>query len=384
MVLDWQAASPERVGEVMLKGTIDPTVDYVAQFSADIGTNWPTIMAARLEALGVQELLRSTLRQFTSDDVDVVVFGSLARREWTSGSDVDWTMLIDGQADLQHRVASRAIQLELSAIEFRGMKLNPPGSEGIFGNMAFSHDIVHHIGGQADTNRNTTQRVLLLLEAASLRNPNDELGGPFARIVRQILNRYLVSDSKFHNQTEDDSRVPRFLLNDIVRYWRTMCVDFAYKDWEQAGKKWAIRFIKLRTSRKLLFVSGLLMVFSCFKNDSLKRNGDDYDAYLLRLQKHLLNFVQSTPLNILIWTFQQLDLRQECKEFLDNYETFLLKINDRNLRIHLGELNEQSAYDDQMFLDCRDISHRLQSTLIRMFFETDSILREFTWEYGVF
>lgn len=150
-------------------------------------------------------------------------------------------MLVDGQADSQHRVASREIERTLAKMTFREMPLIGPGSEGIFGNMAFSHEIVHHIGGQADTNRNTTQRVLLLLEAAALRDPKDELGGPYARVVRQILNRYLLSDSNFHGQTDHESRIPRFLLNDIVRYWRTMCVDFAYKDWEQAGKNWAIR-----------------------------------------------------------------------------------------------------------------------------------------------
>ena len=368
----------------MPHGTINPAVDYVAQFSDEMRTKWPTMLAARNDALEVQELLRSTLRQFTSDDVDVVVFGSLARREWTSGSDVDWTMLIDGQANSQHRAVSRALQRDLSAIEFRGIKLSPPGSEGIFGNMAFSHDIVHHIGGQADSNRNTTQRILLLLEAVALRDHKDELGGPQARIVRQILDRYLVSDSNFHSQTDHESRIPRFLLNDIVRYWRTMCVDFAYKDWEQAGKKWAIRNIKLRTSRKLLFVSGLLMVFSCFKNKSLQRNGDTPGDDQLTLQRHLLNFVNSTPLNILVWTSREVGLDKPCKEFLDIYEEFLSQINEKTVRDHLGDLNEDAVYTDEVFLRCREISQRLNATLQRMFFEIDTPLREFTYEYGVF
>jgi len=368
----------------MPNGSIDASIDYVAQFASDSGVTWPTMAAAQADAFEVQDLLFKTLRQFTSDDVDIVVFGSLARREWTSGSDVDWTMLVDGQADTQHRVAAREIEMTLAEMKYKDVSLKGPGAEGIFGNMAFSHEIVHHIGGQADTNRNTTQRVLLLLEATSLRDPDDELGGSYARIVRQILNRYLMSDSNFHTQTDHQSRIPRFLMNDIVRYWRTMCVDFAYKDWEQAGKKWAIRNIKLRTSRKLLFVAGLLLVFSCYKNESLQRNGDDPADYLLRLQKHLLCFVHSTPLNILVWTLRELGLDDLCKAFLDDYEQFLLQINNPEVREHLGDLSESAVYTDRIFLECRETSHRLQSTLRKLCFDTDSPLRKFTCEYGVF
>jgi hypothetical protein len=38
--------------------------------------------------------------------------------------------------------------------------------------MAFSHDIIHQIGGQNDTNKNTTQRILLLLESAAMGKNN--------------------------------------------------------------------------------------------------------------------------------------------------------------------------------------------------------------------
>lgn len=367
----------------MPNGSIDPKVDYVTRLAEDTESPWPTLARAQGDAGEILSVLRDKLREFTSDDVDIVVFGSLARAEWTSGSDVDWTMLIDGQANADHRPISRKIEQTLAGIECKGTKLKEPGAEGIFGNMAFSHEIVHHIGGQADSNRNTTQRILLLLEATALRDPGDEADGPFERIVRQILFRYLFSDSNFHSQADEQSRIPRFLLNDIVRYWRTICVDFAYKDWEQAGKKWALRNIKLRTSRKLLFVAGLMTVFSCFQNDNLRCGTTDGD-YLLKLQGHLANFVRATPLNIVVWTLQNMGLDEACIELLNQYEQFLAQIDNRDIRKQLASLGQQQVYDDKTFLECREISHGLQAVLKRICFDEPSPLRDFTCEYGVF
>ena len=163
-----------------------------------------------------------------------------------------------------------------------------------------------------------------------------------------------------------------------------MCVDFAYKDWEQAGKKWALRNIKLRMSRKLLFVAGLLTVFSCFQNADLRPADYPGEDYLLKLQNHLLSFVHATPLNIIVWTFDNLGLREESVELLGHYEQFLTRIDDKAIRAHLTELNEEEVYGDETFLACREISHKLQKVLRRVCFEAESPLREFTCEYGVF
>src|SRR5205814_3206450 len=90
--------------------------------------------------------------EYSSTDTNVVVFGSIARGEWTGGSDLDWTYLIDGGANSDHLLIAQAIGRVLNREEYK-KNFRPPGRSGTFGNMAFSHDIVHQIGGQYDTNK---------------------------------------------------------------------------------------------------------------------------------------------------------------------------------------------------------------------------------------
>ncbi len=162
----------------MPNGAIEPNFDYFTWLANVKGRSWPTLAKAREEAVSVRAFLTGELRQYVSDDVDIVVFGSLTRREWTSGSDIDWTMLVDGQADPEHRIAARAIQDKLAHIEYKNRSLPGPGAEGIFGTMVFGHDIVHNIGGQSDTNRNTTQRIFAAARGSRLARAQWRTWGP--------------------------------------------------------------------------------------------------------------------------------------------------------------------------------------------------------------
>jgi predicted nucleotidyltransferase len=58
----------------------------------------------------LDDLLTTGVGKYASDDSSLVVFGSLARDEWTAGSDLDWTFLIDGTAKPEHFDIAQEIQ----------------------------------------------------------------------------------------------------------------------------------------------------------------------------------------------------------------------------------------------------------------------------------
>jgi hypothetical protein len=242
--------------------------------------------------------------------------------------------------------------------------------------MASSYELVHYIGGIEDTNQNITRRILMLLESVPLSNPliHD-------RVLRAILKRYIIGDPSSTHR--DKFRVPLFLLNDVVRYWRTIAVDYAAKKWQRSNKGWGLRNIKLRMSRKLLFAKGMLTCFLCDGYFSGNPKGSSQEVIQAELLNICFNFCRCSAIDLLATALLKYAKPETGRRIFTAYNDFVAMLNNVEQRQRLDEIEFDEA-DDPLFEKQRENSREFQKGLEQFFFESEATLTKFTKRYGVF
>ncbi|HEY5956211.1 MAG TPA: hypothetical protein VIV60_06650 [Polyangiaceae bacterium] len=217
-------------------------------------------------------------------------------------------------------------------------------------------------------------------------------GNAHHRVVRSVLKRYIGEDRSFL-ESRGQNQVPRFLLNDLTRYWRTLCVDFAYKVRDRGGKGSALRNIKLRMSRKLLFASGLLGCFGCVPgilratkecdcSDGKCANTEECVACLERtLEESPLDRLAGAVLCLADDSSSQ-EALATGKSIFNAYDEFLGMLNDEQDR---QALKDSTPFDNNpTFNRARKLAHEFRDSLQTLFFETNPKLSNLTKMYRVF
>jgi len=286
-----------------------------------------------------------------SSDVSVVLMGSWGRAEVTAESDDDFMLLV-------HDAERPEQEVEPSVDQIADVLDSSPGGQGIFGLPVFSERLVHDIGLDDDDNSNFTRRLLLMLESVPV------TGAQAYRTVRsELLDRYLDESVKAY-------RPPRFLLNDIVRYWRTICVDFAGKEHE-GPKKWGLRNAKLRTSRKILFAGGLLPVLECFHYD------------LGGIRDYLEGQFDMLPTDRIAESFLVHNAIEPGARTFGAYDEFVGRMDDSEFREELAGVVRDSSADSAAFADVQRIGRELQDGLLALLYETRA-LPQVVRDYAIF
>ncbi|MFT3907206.1 MAG: nucleotidyltransferase domain-containing protein [Steroidobacteraceae bacterium] len=149
-----------------------------------------------------------------------------------------------------------------------------------------------------DTHNSFTARMLLLLESKSAINDDT-----YAFVRDQVLSQY------FRDGRGKAVFRPLFLMNDVLRYWRTLCLN--YEDLRHDRERpWWKKNASLKFSR-------MMTVFATVAPLIIVEMGDKSDFQPL---------CDQTPLQRLSWVLDALndkDLRGEYAQALDDYESFL-------------------------------------------------------------
>ncbi len=289
---------------------------------------------------------------------DVVVLGSLARGEVTNGSDVDYLVVAHAlpnvdQLDFSHKLLK---SMDEFVKNYPQNKLNGPGASGIFGKVVAASDLVERIGLEQDTNLTQTRRILLLEESRSIYR-NDL----WSRLLDAIIGRYL-----HDNSTKDGP--PRFLINDTIRYWRTLAVDYQAKRWDMLRPDWGLRYLKLIISRKLTFagtMASLLLTRSPAK-------------------QWLVSQFAMPPLARLAQLHSQLEPERlpDLRAILEVADEFVGALNRDEFRDKVKSVESPADRGAVPEFDrFREMAQKtLQPSLERIFFESDS-LREKSRKY---
>ena len=244
-------------------------------------------------------------------DFLIGVNGSYARREATRDSDVDLFFLTTGS----EASSAGEAQAEFRRLLEVDLDLKLPASSGVFEN-PLPVEKIYEIGGLTDNNETLTRRMLLLLEGEWVFNES-----AFHDVRRRLLDIYL------HHRPEED-RICMFLLNDIIRYWRTICIDLENKV-RAHNKPRDIRLIKLRFSRMLLYASGVLAI------------GQGYRLSAEDKLESLQSLLGEWPIDR-IWSV----VGEKAEPVLDLYACFLKALDTPSVRQALEEGQESQDFMD--------------------------------------
>ncbi|MDV6329854.1 nucleotidyltransferase domain-containing protein [Asticcacaulis sp. 201] len=205
----------------------------------------------------------SSVEKMVRGKACVYATGSFGRLEAGSQSDLD--LFIVSKVKKQKPAAVNALSnLDTILVKaelinaVRDLNLPDFDGDGKFLECHSTFDFLNHLGGQEDDYRNIlTGRLLMFMEGRPL------IGAKvFDFVIDQVLEEYF-RDFSDHS----DGFIPAFLCNDILRLWRTFCVNYEFAR-RRKQKKAKVKNFKLKHSRMLTCYSAI-----CFLLSRYQKNG---------------------------------------------------------------------------------------------------------------
>ncbi|MCK4796852.1 MAG: nucleotidyltransferase domain-containing protein [Spirochaetes bacterium] len=274
-----------------------------------------------------------------AENICIFLVGSYGRLEASKNSDLDCIFIYkNSQTKIDKSEICKSV---FQIAEKNGIK-KIPGDTGTFKEFIQLETLLKNIGGFKDTNKDLTRRILILTESYPLYNDN---------LCKEVL---LAIFNKYTEKAKQSDKEPRELINELVRYYRTITLDYKYKI-EEAKKSWGVRNFKLRHSRKLLFFTSISIIFTSI--NILKNNNDYNDKY-----DYILENINRPPIIKLGQVLIENE-RALYREPFIFYNKFLECLSDEKNIKELGALDYNKRSESEIFLELKSNSDKFDKSL---------------------
>ena len=298
----------------------------------------------------------------------IAAAGSLARMEASEESDADLIIVVDDRIEPDSAEDALAYASVWKALDFLGIK--KPNKGGVFSITNRTKDICgSNIGHMQEELRVFGKRLLLLLESQPVYEDNN-----YSNLIDLILDRYAM-----HYVKTDPQKEWVFLINDLLRYFRALCVNYQWS-FLKDPVKWPIRNVKLRHSRLIMY-AGLLFLLG----ESSKEREDKLQWMRDRL------FL--TPLERIVWVYEE-NRDWSLHRVAGLYNVFLSRLNDPEVRkeLHIegsAAAKSGNSYPDRhrklkAYADLKANSDALIAELLRFVLARRGTWSERFYEYLIF
>lgn len=180
--------------------------------------------------------------------------GSMGRLEMTDSSDLDLFFVTENN-DPQCTPISNLDKYNFFSALYNvnsKLKYQDPSKGGMYWEFTPKENLLDIGSRQEDYNNSFTARMLLLLESKPLYNEN-----AYRKIVKETIDRYFCDYADY-----PDEFYPLFLMNDILRYWYTLTLNYEYRrdDKDDPNKRYWKR-LKLKYARLITCYSMLACMY---------------------------------------------------------------------------------------------------------------------------
>jgi hypothetical protein len=300
------------------------------------------------------DYLRNALSGKLSENVvTIALAGSFGRLEGAATSDADYILVVNNTGD--ESVENDQTFVRAAIEEY---KVSPPNKSGVFSAARTINDLSEHLGLATEKVDELGKRMLLLLESRPVFND-----AKYEALITELFSKY----AEYLKGAPDKEYV--FLLNDLIRYFRYICVNYQATFWRE-NEKWVIRNLKLRHSRVIMY-AGLLFLIG----EASKYQGDKKISFV---REHLA----LTPLERLGLVYKE-NNDHGFFRVIGLYNVFLSRLSDEAWRTRLN-VEYDHRYSLPEFSEMKANSDALVAELIRFVFARRGHWSDRFFEYLIF